>query len=76
MNIAEEILSAIIKEREKDIVHFRALLKLTQDDVMRLRKAGDELAISWAKVCTDNDYHDWKDAVAEWDNAKENNTIE
>lgn len=76
MNIAEEILSAIIKEREKDIVHFRALLKLTQDDVMRLRKAGDELAISWAKVRTDNDYHAWKDAVAEWDNAKENNTIE
>lgn len=76
MNITEEILSAIIKEREKDIVHFRALLKLTQDDVMRLRKAGDELAISWAKVRTDKDYHAWKDAVAEWDNAKENNTTE
>lgn len=71
MNITEEILSAIIKEREKDIVHFRELLKLTQDDVMRLRRAGDELAVAWAKVRTDKDYHAWKEAIAEWDSAKE-----
>lgn len=43
MSITEQILSAIIKEREKDIQHFRALLKEAQDDIVRLRKAGDAM---------------------------------
>ena len=71
MSIAEQILSAIIKEREKDIQHFRALLKEAQDDSMRLRKAGEDVVVAWAKVRTDNDYHAWKDAASKWDAAKD-----
>ena len=35
----------------------------------RLRKAGDDLAVAWARVRTD--YHTWDVAVKAWDAAKE-----
>ena len=35
----------------------------------RLRKAGDDLAVAWARVRTD--YHTWNTSVKAWDAAKE-----
>ena len=46
----------------------RKVKKLTAENE-RLRKAGDDLAVAWAKVRTD--YHTWDVAVKAWDAAKE-----
>ena len=44
------------------------IARLTSE-IDRLRKAGDNLAVAWARVRTD--YHTWDVAVKAWDAAKE-----
>jgi hypothetical protein len=54
---------------EKEISDLQGKVAALQAEVERLRKAGDDLAVAWARVRTD--YHTWDVAVKAWDAAKE-----